>query len=58
MLGKIVANEEILYKKLDIAKSLSKKLSTEKYHVSESSDVNDVEDCAAIKNIFSINIIS
>jgi len=46
----------IASKNLDIAKSLSKILSTKYYHVSVSSDINGVEVCAAIKNIFSMII--
>ena len=49
--GVVIAN-----KNLDTAKSLSKMLSTDYYHVSESSDINGVEVCAAIKNIFSMVI--
>ena len=47
----IIAN-----KNLDTAKSLSKMLSTDYYHISSSSDVVGVEVCAAIKNIFSMII--
>ena len=46
----------IANKNLDIAKSLSKMLTTDYYHVSTSTDINGVEVCAAIKNIFSIAI--
>jgi len=49
--GVVIAN-----KNLDTAKFLSKILSTDYYHVSPSSDVNGVEVCAAIKNIFSMII--
>ena len=46
----------IANKNLDTAKSLSKMLSTDYYHISSSSDVIGVEVCAAIKNIFSMII--
>jgi len=46
----------IANKNLDTAKSLSKMLSTDYYHTSASSDINGVEVCAAIKNIFSMVI--
>ena len=46
----------IANKNLDTAKSLSKMLSTDYYHPSVSSDINGVEVCAAIKNIFSMVI--
>ena len=49
--GVVIAN-----KNLDTAKSLSKMLSTDYYHASASSDINGVEVCAAIKNIFSMVI--
>jgi len=49
--GVVIAN-----KNLDTAKSLGKMLSTDYYHVSVSSDINGVEVCAAIKNIFSMVI--
>ena len=49
--GVVIAN-----KNLDTAKSLSKILSTDYYHASASSDINGVEVCAAIKNIFSMVI--
>tara|TARA_B100000029_G_scaffold394668_1_gene392209 strand:- start:847 stop:1881 length:1035 start_codon:yes stop_codon:yes gene_type:complete len=49
--GVVIAN-----KNLDTAKSLSKMLSTDYYHISASSDINGVEVCAAIKNIFSMVI--
>ncbi len=49
--GVVIAN-----KNLDTARLLSKMLSTEYYHVSTSSDINGVEVCAAIKNIFSMVI--
>ncbi len=49
--GVVIAN-----KKLDTAKSLIKMLSTDYYHISASSDINGVEVCAAIKNIFSMVI--
>ena len=46
----------IANKNLGTAKSLSKMLSTDYYHISSSSDVVGVEVCAAIKNIFSMII--
>ena len=46
----------IANKNLDTAKSLSKMLSTDYYHISSSLDVVGVEVCAAIKNIFSMII--
>ena len=46
----------IANKKLDTVESLIKMLSTDYYHVSASSDINGVEVCAAIKNIFSMVI--
>ena len=46
----------IANKNLGTAKSLSNMLSTNYYHVSASSDINGVEVCAAIKNIFSMVI--
>ena len=46
----------IANKNLYTAKSLSKMLSTDYYHISSSSDVVGVEVCAAIKNIFSMII--
>ena len=49
--GVVIAN-----KNLNTAKSLSKMLSTDYYRVSVSSDINGVEVCAAIKNIFSMVI--
>ena len=49
--GVVIAN-----KNLEIAKSLSKMLSTTYYRITASSDVNGVEVCAAIKNIFSMAI--
>ncbi len=49
--GVVIAN-----KKLGTAETLSKMLSTDYYHVSSTSDVNGVEVCAAIKNIFSMVI--
>ena len=49
--GVVIAN-----KNLDTSNFLSKMLSTDYYHVSASSDVNGVEVCAAIKNIFSMII--
>jgi len=49
--GVVIAN-----KNLDTAKTLSKMLSTSYYHTSASSDINGVEVCAAIKNIFSMVI--
>ena len=49
--GVVIAN-----KNLDTAKYLSKMLSTDYYHPSASSDINGVEVCAAIKNIFSMVI--
>ncbi len=49
--GVVIAN-----KNLHTAKSISKMLSTDYYHTSVSSDINGVEVCAAIKNIFSMVI--
>ena len=49
--GVVIAN-----KNLDTAKSLSKMIATDYYHVSTSIDINGVEVCAAIKNIFSMAI--
>tara|TARA_Y100001970_G_scaffold55198_1_gene69921 strand:+ start:2555 stop:3586 length:1032 start_codon:yes stop_codon:yes gene_type:complete len=49
--GVVIAN-----KNLETAKSLSKMLSTNYYHTTPSSDINGVEVCAAIKNIFSMVI--
>ena len=49
--GVVIAN-----KKLKTAEYLSKLLSTDYYHISTSSDINGVEVCAAIKNIFSMII--
>jgi len=49
--GVVIAN-----KNLDSAKSISKMLATNYYHISTSSDINGVEVCAAIKNIFSMII--
>ncbi len=49
--GVVIAN-----KNLEIAKSLIKILSTSYYHISASSDIDGVEVCAAIKNIFSMII--
>ena len=49
--GVVIAN-----KNLDTAKSIKKMLATDYYHISESSDINGVEVCAAIKNIFSMVI--
>ena len=46
----------IANKNLDTSNSLSKMFSTDYYHISASSDVNGVEICAAIKNIFSMII--
>ena len=46
----------IANKNLDTALDLKKLLSTEYYHISVSSDINGVEICAAIKNIFSMII--
>ena len=46
----------IANKNINNAKLLSKMLSTDYYHVSTSSDINGVEVCAAIKNIFSMII--
>tara|TARA_Y100000817_G_C16803926_1_gene520971 strand:- start:180 stop:1211 length:1032 start_codon:yes stop_codon:yes gene_type:complete len=46
----------IANKNLDTARTLSEMLKTEYYHVSTSSDINGVEVCAAIKNIFSMII--
>ncbi len=47
----VVAN-----KNADTAKHLSKMLSNDYYHVSSSTDINGVEVCAAIKNIYSMVI--
>ncbi len=47
----IIAN-----KNLSEAKSLAKLLATDYYHTTSSSDMNGVEVCAAIKNIFSMII--
>ncbi len=49
--GVVIANND-----LSTANLLSKMLTTDYYHVSSSSDVNGVEVCAAIKNIFSMVI--
>jgi len=49
--GVVIANKD-----LNTAKSLSEMLSTDYYHISVSSDINGVEVCAAIKNIFSMVI--
>tara|TARA_B100001029_G_C15027099_1_gene434359 strand:- start:434 stop:1465 length:1032 start_codon:yes stop_codon:yes gene_type:complete len=49
--GVVIANKD-----LNTAQSLSKMLTTNYYHVSASSDINGVEVCAAIKNIFSMII--
>ncbi len=49
--GVVIAN-----KNLETAKTLTKMLSTDYYHTSVSSDINGVEVCAAIKNIFSMII--
>jgi len=49
--GVVIANKD-----LDTARSLSKMLRTDYYHASTSSDINGVEVCAAIKNIFSMVI--
>ncbi len=49
--GVVIAN-----KNLNSAKSLVKILTTDYYHISASSDINGVEVCAAIKNIFSMII--
>ncbi len=49
--GVVIAN-----KKIETAESLSKMLSTNYYHTTASSDINGVEVCAAIKNIFSMVI--
>ena len=46
----------IANKNLETAKSLSKMLSTDYYHISTSSDIVGVEVCAAIKNIFPLVI--
>ncbi len=43
-------------KDIEIAKQISKLVSTDYYHVSTSSDVIGVETCAAIKNIFSMAV--
>jgi len=49
--GVVLANKD-----LETAKSIKKMLTTNYYHVSTSSDINGVEVCAAIKNIFSMAI--
>ena len=49
--GVVIAN-----KNLDIASSLKKILTTNYYRISTSADINGVEICAAIKNIFSMAI--
>ena len=49
--GVVIAN-----KKIENAKLLCSMLSNDYYHVSPSSDINGVEVCAAIKNIFSMII--
>ena len=49
--GVVIAN-----KNLDIANSLKKILTTNYYRISTSADINGVEVCAAIKNIFSMAI--
>ena len=49
--GVVIAN-----KNLSTANMLSKMLATDYYHTSSSSDINGVEACAAIKNIFSMVI--
>ena len=49
--GVVIAN-----KKLDIANLIKKMLMTNYYHISTSVDINGVEVCAAIKNIFSMAI--
>ena len=49
--GVVIAN-----KNLDIANSLKKILTTNYYRISTSADINGVEICAAIKNIFSMAI--
>ena len=49
--GVVIAN-----KNLNTAKSLCKMLATDYYHTTASSDINGVEVCAAIKNIFSMVI--
>ena len=46
----------IASKNLEMAKSLQKMLTTNYYRVSTSTDINGVEICAAIKNIFSMAI--
>ena len=43
-------------KDIDVAKQISKLVSTNYYHVSTSNDVIGVEICAAIKNIFSMAV--
>jgi len=43
-------------KDIEIAKQISKLVSTDYYHVSTSNDVIGVETCAAIKNIFSMAV--
>ena len=54
--NKVHTSVVIANKNLDTAKYLSKMLSTNYYHTSVSSDINGVEVCAAIKNIFSMVI--
>ena len=49
--GVVIANKD-----LNTAKSLSKMLKTNYYHTTPSPDINGVEVCAAIKNIFSMVI--
>ena len=49
--GVVIAN-----KNLDYANILKDMLSTDYYHISTSKDINGVEVCAAIKNIFSMAI--
>ena len=49
--GVVIAN-----KKLESAELLKKMLMTNYYHISTSTDINGVEVCAAIKNIFSMAI--
>ena len=49
--GVVIANKDIV-----IAKTLKKMLTTNYYRISTSTDINGVEVCAAIKNIFSMAI--
>tara|TARA_Y100001970_G_scaffold1694_1_gene1998 strand:- start:2169 stop:3203 length:1035 start_codon:yes stop_codon:yes gene_type:complete len=49
--GVVIANKD-----LNTARTLSKMLKTDYYHATASSDINGVEVCSAIKNIFSMVI--